>query len=132
MTHPFLPLLSLNPGSHEPLYRQLADQVRRRVAAGQMPAGADMPSVREVAAALAVNPMTVSKAYAQLEAEGTLQRNRGAAMTVAEPDRRQQSTTARLAMLRTTLEQAADQAQQLGLADEQVLQQFQRILKEKR
>lgn len=132
MAHPFLALLSLNPGSAEPLYRQLVDQIRRRIASGQMAPEQSLPSVREVAASLAINPMTVSKAYALLEAEGVIQRNRGSAMTVALVDRRLQSAAARLAMLRTTLEQAAEQARQLGLTNEQVLQQFQRILKETR
>lgn len=132
MAHPFLALLSLNPGSTEPLYRQLVEQIRRRIASGQMAPDDALPSVREVAASLAINPMTVSKAYALLEAEGALQRNRGSAMTVARIDRRQQSATARLAMLRSALEQAAEQARQLGLSNEQVIQQLQRVLKETR
>jgi GntR family transcriptional regulator len=75
-------LFSLHPESGIPIYRQLMDQVRRLVAGGQLPPGAELPSVRELAAQHAVNPMTVSKAYALLEAEGLLERNRGKPMTV--------------------------------------------------
>ncbi len=77
-------LFSIVTGSPDPIYRQLSDQVRRFVAGGQLAAGDELPSVREVAQALAVNPMTVSKAYSLLEAEGVLARRRGLGMVVAE------------------------------------------------
>jgi GntR family transcriptional regulator len=76
-------LFSLHPESGVPIYRQLVEQIRRLVAGGQLPPGAELPSVRELAQQHAVNPMTVSKAYALLEAEGLLERHRGKPMTVA-------------------------------------------------
>ena len=76
--------LHILPAAPEPIYRQIAEQVRRLVASGQLPAGAPLPSVREVAATHAINPMTVSKAYSLLEAEGVLERLRGKGMAVAE------------------------------------------------
>src|SRR5690606_38605892 len=62
--------LHINPALPEPIYRQITEQVRRLVAAGQLRPGEGLPSVREVAATHAVNPMTVSRAYSLLEAEG--------------------------------------------------------------
>lgn len=76
-------MFTLDPHSGIPIYRQLQEQVRRLVASGQLKAGAELPSVRDLALAHAVNPMTVSKAYSLLESEGFLQRNRGRPMTVA-------------------------------------------------
>jgi GntR family transcriptional regulator len=76
-------LFILEPSSGVPIYRQLIDQVRRLVASGQLPAGAELPSVREVAIEYTVNPTTISKAYSLLELEGLLQRHRGKPMTVA-------------------------------------------------
>lgn len=73
----------LNPQSGTPIYRQLVEQVRRLVASGQLEPGEPLPSVRALALEHAVNPMTISKAYALLEAEGWLERNRGKPMTVA-------------------------------------------------
>jgi GntR family transcriptional regulator len=67
----------LNPQSGVPIYRQLFEQVRRMVASGHLQPGAALPSVRELAIQHAVNPMTISKAYSMLEAEGLLERNRG-------------------------------------------------------
>ena len=62
---------------------------------GQLAPGAELPSVRELAVAHAVNPMTVSKAYSLLEAEGLLQRNRGRRMKQLEPVARQLVLSAR-------------------------------------
>ena len=88
---------SINTGSTEPIYRQLIEQLRRRVASGQLSAGQEIPSVRELAQALAVHPMTISKAYSLLEAEGLLERRRGLAMRVAAQHRRAQSAASRIA-----------------------------------
>ena len=54
------------------------EQVRRRIASGQLSAGQEIPSVRELAQTLAVHPMTVSKAFGLLEAEGFLLDKQGA------------------------------------------------------
>ncbi|MFO7325687.1 MAG: GntR family transcriptional regulator [Pseudomonadota bacterium] len=76
-------MFMLQPQSGVPLYRQLVEQIRRLIAGGQLAPGTELPSVRELAQQHAVNPMTISKAYALLEAEGWLERNRGKPMTVA-------------------------------------------------
>lgn len=114
-------LLHILPASPQPIYRQIADQVRRLVAGGQLAAGAALPSVREVAAAHAINPMTVSKAYSQLETEGVLERQRGKGMVVAARTGAQRGTVAqRWAMLQPTLDALARQARELELAPEAV------------
>lgn len=123
-----LGIFTIAASSTEPIYRQLVDGVRRRVAAGQLRAGDEMPSVRELAQALAVNPMTVSKAFQLLEAAGVLERRRGLAMVVAEPAVPREAAADRLALLRPTLERAAAEAQQLGLTPRQALGLFERLL----
>ena len=126
-------LLSITPGSTEPIYRQLVEQVRRLVAGGQLAPGDELPSVREVASSLAVNPMTVSKAYSLLEAEGLLVRRRGLGMLVAErPSARvgPGSQAERIALLRPSLERAAREARELELDPDTVLSLFTHLLKE--
>jgi len=121
-------LFSIATGSPEPIYRQLVEQVRRLSASGQLRPGDEMPSVREIAQALALNPMTVSKAYSLLEMEGVLARRRGLGMVVAESASTQPADRADL--LRPTLERAAVEARQLELDPETVLSLFATILKE--
>lgn len=123
-------LFSISTGSPEPIYRQLVEQVRRLVAAGQLASGDGMPSVREVAQSLALNPMTVSKAYSLLEMEGVLARRRGLGMIVAGRPGASHSTASRAALLRPTLERAALEARQLELDPDTVVSLFIQILKE--
>ena len=120
----------INTGSPEPIYRQLIEQVKRRVAAGQLKAGDEIPSVRELAQRLAVHPMTISKAYSLLESDGVLERRRGLSMVVTAQHQRAQSTADRVELLRPTLEKAAAEARQLELPKTQALNLFQSILDE--
>jgi GntR family transcriptional regulator len=108
-------MFSLQPGSGIPIYRQLVEQVRRLVAGGQLPPGAELPSVRDLAQQHAVNPMTVSKAYGLLEAEGLLERNRGKPMTIAAGRRTQASLAQRLRQLDPQARQLVLSARQLEL-----------------
>lgn len=124
--------LSISTGSAEPIYRQLIDQIRRLVAGGQLAPGDALPSVRDVAQALALNPMTVSKAYNLLEMEGILQRRRGLGMLVAEGKKHAKRVANKAELLRPTLERAAQEAKQLELDPGLVLRMFTQILKENR
>ncbi len=121
---------SIQTGSAEPIYRQLIDHVRRRVASGQIKAGDEIPSVRDLAQRLAVHPMTISKAYSLLEAEGLLERRRGLAMRVAAQHQAAMPADERIALLRPVLARAAAEARQLQLPPHTVLQLLQDILDE--
>lgn len=133
MTEHSASLFSISTGTTEPIYRQLVGQVRRMVAGGQLVPGDALPSVREVARTLALNPMTVSKAYAQLENEGLLQRRRGLGMWVADIGTRKVSNaTSRAELLRPTLERAAVEAAQLEIDAKAALRIFAKVLKGKR
>lgn len=115
--------LHIEPSSAEPIYRQIIGQISRLIAAGQCPPGTRLPSVRDVAATHAINPMTVSKAYAQLEAQGLLVRQRGKGMVVAEPATAAatQSAEERLQVLEPLLDELARQARQLDLNVENIV-----------
>jgi GntR family transcriptional regulator len=110
----------LDPNSGIPIYRQILDQVRRKVASGQLRPGDALPSVREVAMTHTVNPMTISKAYSRLEAEGLLEHNRGKPMTVASQSRSQSPLSRRLEQIEPLVEQVALAARQLQLSQAEV------------
>jgi len=130
ISHPAT-LFSIATGSSEPIYRQLVEQARRLIAGGQLAPGDAMPSVRDIAQTLALNPMTVSKAYGILEMEGVLSRRRGMGMTVAAAPKSAHSLANRAELLRPTLERAALEARQLELDPDTVLALFSHILKAK-
>lgn len=124
-------MFQIQPSSPEPIYRQLIEQVRRMVASGQLAAGAGLPSVREVAQTLAVNPMTVSKAYSLLEAEGLLERLRGKGMVVACQRELRCTFEERMRLLEPALRAVARQAHELELDAGPVLARFRELLEDK-
>ncbi|WP_174247605.1 GntR family transcriptional regulator [Undibacterium sp. KW1] len=124
-------IFQVSTGSSEPIYRQLIEQLRRLQAGGQITAGDAMPSVRDVASGLGVNPMTVSKAYSMLEAEGLLVRRRGLGMEVAALASGNSALASRLELLRPSLERIALEASQLELDSSAVIALLTSILKGK-
>lgn len=75
---------AIDPRSPTPLYEQIATQVRLAVAAGELAAGDGLPSVRQLARDLRVNPATVVQAYRELEADGFVETRHGAGTFVRE------------------------------------------------
>jgi GntR family transcriptional regulator len=114
-------MFTLNPHSGIPIYRQLLEQVRRMVASGQLHHGAELPSVRELALAHAINPMTISKAYSLLEAEGILERHRGKPMTVAAQPRTHSQPSKRMQQLEPHLDALILAARQLEIGETEVV-----------
>ena len=82
-----------------------------------MSPGDELPSVRALALQHAINPMTVSKAYSLLEAQGLLERRRGVGMVVAKQGAAGAVPTDPLTLLQPALAGAAQVARQLGLDD---------------
>lgn len=73
----------INPGSAEPIYRQIVRQVRQGAASGRLEVGEKLPSVRDLARAVVVNPNTIAKAYAELERDGIVATRKGMGTFVA-------------------------------------------------
>jgi GntR family transcriptional regulator len=77
-------LLRIDPRSGEPLFEQLVFQVKLAVAEQRLVPGAKLPSVRELARTLAINPNTVVRAIEALERDGVIVRRQGAGCFVSE------------------------------------------------
>jgi GntR family transcriptional regulator len=67
-----------------PVYRQLIDQVRSGIASGSLTAGDQLPTVRQLAVDLAINPNTVMRAYRELELGGLLETHQGTGTFIAK------------------------------------------------
>ena len=74
----------LDGHSGVPVYRQLIDQVQAAVASGALATGDQLPTVRQVAVDLAINPNTVSRAYREMEIRGMLDTQQGTGTFVAD------------------------------------------------
>ena len=74
----------LNDHSGVPVYRQLIDQVQAAMASGALTAGDQLPTVRQVAVDLAINPNTVLRAYREMEIRGLLDSQQGTGTFIAD------------------------------------------------
>lgn len=111
-------------GSTAPIYRQIVDQVTRGVASGELAVGESVPSVRQLARELVINPNTVAKAYAELVDSGFLETQAGKGFFVAK--RRQVYTKAvRLRRIDESIDQLVNQTLALDIAPEEIVQRLQ-------
>lgn len=70
-------MISLDYSDHRPLYEQIRDKMKDLIISGVIAADERLPSVREMASRLAINPNTIQKAYRELEQEGFIYSNPG-------------------------------------------------------
>lgn len=100
-------MISLNYRDNSPIYEQVKNSLRRLIISGAIPPGDRLPSVRQLAAQLAINPNTIQRAYDVLEQEGYAQRVAGKGSFAALPSdvsrERQQQLLAQLDAIVTEL-----------------------------
>jgi GntR family transcriptional regulator len=110
----------ISPNSGVPVYRQMVDQVKYYIASGTLKPGDQLPSIRELAQKLAVNPTTVVRVYSDLEHEGMIETRHGKGAFVTESGHRM-SAAERERTLRKLARQLAVEAVQMGAPAGQVL-----------
>ncbi|AHM64020.1 GntR family transcriptional regulator [Paenibacillus polymyxa] len=104
----------------QPLYEQILNQVRSSIAKGEIEMGSKMPSVRDLAQELRMNPNTVMRAYQELERDGLTEKRRGLGTYVTSSSERIASFREQLAM--SYIDQFLGQMSSLGLSWEDVQQ----------
>lgn len=77
--------IHVQPNSNTPIYAQIVEQIKHSVASGVAQAGEQLPSVRELAMRLRINPNTVARAYRELETENIVHTRKGKGVYVAAP-----------------------------------------------
>lgn len=97
----------------QPIWLQLVREFARRIATGEWPAGSRIPSVRELASELGVNPNTVQRALAELERDGLAYSERTSGRFVTTDEERVR--TARMSLAEAAAVTYAQQAHGLGL-----------------
>lgn len=112
-------LVEIRADDARPIYVQIVDEVRRAVVAGALEAEDPLPSVRELASSLQVNPNTVSRAYRELERDGLVYVRRGRG-TFVSPDAVREEDRDRLA--REVAERALREARRHSLSAEELIE----------
>ena len=90
-----------------PVYRQLIDQVRAGIASGTLSAGDQLPTVRQLAVDLAINPNTVMRAYRELELGGLLETHQGTGTFISDSKPEKQSVERERQLVQMAAEFAA-------------------------
>jgi GntR family transcriptional regulator len=100
----------IDPRSATPLYAQIASRIKLAIASGELAAGVGLPSVRQLATQLRLNPATVVQAYCELESEGFVEMKQGAGTFVrgmATDRRKRERETSARRLVREMLAEAA-------------------------
>ena len=116
--------INISQTDARPMYLQILEQIRARVAAGDWPAGKELPSIRALAAALNVSVITIKRAYLDLENEGVIVTRHGKGSFVADVNGL--AGELREARLDEHLAEAADLARQLGLSEDDLAARLRR------
>ena len=121
--------INISQTDARPMYLQILEQIRARVAAGDWPAGKELPSIRALAAALNVSVITIKRAYLDLETEGVIVTRHGKGSFVADVNGL--AGELKEAELDQHLGEAAAIARQLGLSDDELAARLRRTLEKK-
>jgi GntR family transcriptional regulator len=110
-------ILHLNPSSGVPLYLQLIEQVKHAIETGVLRAGDQLPSVRQIAEDLLINPNTVARAYRELEHEGIVDLKHGSGAYIRE------SVVGRTRLMqkaRTVVRSSLDRLDSIDLSEDEI------------
>lgn len=122
-------MFRVQPESGEPIYRQLVRQIEHAVATGLVEPGEQLPTVREMAEDLVVNPNTVARAYRELEGRGLLRSRRGRGTFVMDRPP-ELSREARRRRIRPHVERLSTEALLLRLSEDEVVAEVRRAFRE--
>ena len=112
-----------------PIYRQLFAQLRQRIVSGQLAPDAQLPSVRDLAADLKLNMLTVAKVYQHLEADGLVETRRGLGTFVVGGNTTR-SLTEKRKLIAHAVEQVVAEAQHLRLTESELTKLIQQRFEE--
>jgi GntR family transcriptional regulator len=115
--------IQITPGSDEPIYVQIVEQIGEAIAKGQIATGDKLPAVRKLAAEIVINPNTVARAYTILEQSGLVTTKTGSGTFVADPKLRSKDATD-VNILCERMDTLIARSLNLGLEPEDIISMF--------
>jgi GntR family transcriptional regulator len=113
-------VLTVDPRSGVPIYLQVIEQVKRSVALGVLASGEQLPTVKQLALDLTINPNTVAKAYRELERDGVIETAPGRGSFVRGNGSIDTTKAAATDVARDAIEAAVREAKSIGLQADQI------------
>ena len=118
-------MISLNYRDSRPIYEQIRDGLRKLIVTGALSADEKLPSVRALAAQLAINPNTIQRAYAELEQRGYIYSVKGKGSFVAEGSRLR---SGRKKAWEASFDRAVKDGIQIGISPGEMTERLERML----
>ncbi len=113
----------IDNASSRPVYQQIMDQIKRDIAMGRLIKNEKLPTVRQLAGQIAINPNTIAKAYRQLEQQGIIVTKAGSGAFVANLDS-SLSRSVRKKLISEELERIAVDAYHMQIESQTLLEWF--------
>ena len=121
-------IFTVDPHTGVPIYLQLIEQVRRSVALGVLAPGERLPTVKQLATDLTINPNTVARAYRDLERDGVIETSVGRGSFVSQNGAGDRAAAALADVASSTVDAAVREAKSMGLKRGQVREIFSKAL----
>ena len=121
-------MIQLDMGDHRPLYEQIRDKLKEMIIAGVMTENDKIPSVREMAGILAINPNTIQKAYRELESDGYIYSVKAKGFFVSEI--KESGDVGKIAELKDELKPVIKELKFLGYKKEKIFSMIEKIYEE--
>lgn len=118
--------IALSPSHPDPMYKQVTDQIKDAIAAGDLKPNDRLPSVRELSEALKVSAITVKRAYFDLETEGYILTRAGLGSFVAEVSR-EAIRSRKLDELRAEMTRLVRTGARFGITQEDIIQLIRQV-----
>ncbi len=122
--------IRIDPDSSVPIYLQIVDAIKHAVATGGLSPGEQLPTVRELAAELRINPNTVARAYDQLDQDRVISTQQGRGTFVREHPDQDHLTRIRREQLNAILHTSIGRALSMGYTAQEVRDTFERQMEE--
>jgi GntR family transcriptional regulator len=121
-------IFTVDPHTGVPIYLQLIEQVKRSVALGVLAAGERLPTVKQLAIDLTINPNTVARAYRELERDGVIETSVGRGSFVSQNGAGDRAAAALTDVASSGVDAAVREAKSMGLRRSQVRELFTQAL----
>ncbi len=117
-------IFTVDPHTGVPIYLQLIEQVKRSVALGVLAPGERLPTVKQLATDLTINPNTVARAYRELERDGVIETSVGRGSFVSQNGAGNRAAAALTDVASSAVDGAVREAKSMGLKRSQVRDLF--------
>lgn len=117
-------ILTIDPRSGVPIYLQLIEQIKRSVAVGVLSPGEQLPTVKQLAVDLTINPNTVARAYRDLERDSVIETAAGRGSFVRDHGATEGARTAAADVARDAIVSAVREAKSVGVSRSRIAELF--------